>query len=494
MASLVKTRILVSLVVLGTLSPRAIAFPQSGTASQPVVVERQFPVASLTEDFEVLRRALDEAHGGFDRFATRGEVHARLDRHRARLDRPMDVATFAGIVAEAIAELRDGHARLELDSVSASALSSANVFPIRVALEGDRLVAQWNDASGDTVVRPGMEIRRINQRSASEVISRLLPKVPGDGFIETGRRVRLAREFAALYWLYVERADHFTIEASGPSARFVTVTLPGVRERERLGARNPVNAQFASKMASMDGPPGSLSVELLPNGIAHLRVRYFDGEDFPARLDSAFRQIRERGCTKLVLDLRGNPGGVDEYGALLVGHFMERPFRYFDRIRLTSIAPSFATWLPRTFISIREGTVKSPDGGFLVSPALHSGVAEQQPSAIPFRGRVVVLVDGGTFSTAADVAAQLRSAGHAVFVGEETGGGYEGNTSGLNASIVLPNSRLRTKIMMYGYWNAVRKPAVRGRGTVPDQVVARRTADVLAGVDPQLARALGLLR
>jgi len=138
--------------------------------------------------------------------------------------------------------------------------------------------------------------------------------------------------------------------------------------------------------------------------------------------------------------------------------------------------------------------MKSPDGGYLVTPASHPGVAEQQPNANPFRGRVVVLIDGGTFSTAADVAAQLRSAGHAMFVGEETGGGYEGNTSGLNASIVLPNSRLRTKIMMYGYWNAVRKPEVRGRGTMPDHVVARRTADVLAGVDPQLKRALGLLR
>jgi C-terminal processing protease CtpA/Prc len=105
-----------------------------------------------------------------------------------------------------------------------------------------------------------------------------------------------------------------------------------------------------------------------------------------------------------------------------------------------------------------------------------------------------VLIDGGSFSTTADVAAQLRSRERATFVGEETGGTYEGNTSGLNALIVLPNSRLGLKIMMYGYWNAVRAPASPGRGTLPDHLVSRRVGDILRGTDPTLERAITLAR
>jgi hypothetical protein len=104
-----------------------------------------------------------------------------------------------------------------------------------------------------------------------------------------------------------------------------------------------------------------------------------------------------------------------------------------------------------------------------------------------------VLIDGGTFSTAADVAAQLRSMGRATFIGEETGGGYEGNTSGLNALIVLPNSRQRLRIMMYDYWNAVKPPATRSRGTMPDRAVLRRVSDVLRGSDPVLEEAIRIL-
>ena len=91
-----------------------------------------------------------------------------------------------------------------------------------------------------------------------------------------------------------------------------------------------------------------------------------------------------------------------------------------------------------------------------MTTALHPEVGEQQPARQPFLGRLIVLIDGGSFSTTADVAAHLRSWRRATLVGEETGGGYEGNTSGLNALVVLPHSRLRFNVMMYGYWNAVR--------------------------------------
>src|SRR5688500_255066 len=357
-----------AMVVLGVCLVADDAWAQAA-GGRPPDAESSLSVPALVEDFDVVRRALEEAHGGFDRFSSRADIQRRLDHHRARLDRPMSVTAFAAILAEAIAELRDGHARLELDSVTAARLSGAHVFPVRVALEGERLIARWNDAAGDTVLRPGMEIRRINSRPAMEIIATLLPKVSRDGFIESGRRTRLAREFASLYWLYVDHTDRFTIEAADDGGRVVTVTLPGVLERERLAAPNPINAHLATNFARLDGPPGNITVALLPNAIARLRIRGFGGERFPVVLDSAFQLIRDRGVEKLVLDLRGNGGGVDEYGALLVSHFKERPFRYFDHIRVTSIAPSFATWLERTFAEMRAGTVPHPDAGFLVTPA-----------------------------------------------------------------------------------------------------------------------------
>jgi hypothetical protein len=484
-----------------TLVSSALMLSASLLRAQPDVPARpadpgaQLSAAAAQADFEMLRRALEEAHGGFDRFATRAELDRRMAAHRARLNRPVSRRVFAGIVAEAIAELRDGHARLELDSLTSAALASARVLPLRVQLESDRVMVQLNDSPGDSTIRPGMQLLRINGRPVADIVGALLPKVSGDGFIETGRRARLARDFASLLWLYVEQANSYTVTARDTEGRSITSTLAGVIERDRRTIVNPVNAVIVENMARLDEPRGNIALQFFDTtAIARLRIRAFDGQGFPATLDSAFGAIREKGTKALILDLRGNGGGVDEYGALLVSYFVEQPFRYFDYIHLTTIAPSFATWLPRTFDAVRAGTVPDPNGGFRVTPAYHPGVGEHQPASHPFLGKLVVLIDGGSFSTTADVAAQLRSRERAIFVGEETAGTYEGNTSGLNALIVLPNSRLGLKIMMYGYWNAVRAPAKPGRGTRPDHVVARRVGDLLRGIDPALERAINLAR
>jgi len=438
---------------------------------------------AMRQDFDVLRAALEEAHGGLHRYVDRKELDRRLTAYRARLDRPLSHNEFAFILSEAIAEVRDGHAHLELDSLTARALDDAKVLPLRVALEDDRLVVRSNDAPNDSVVRPGMQLLSINGRPCETLIRTLLPAVSGDGFIETGKRARIAAGLPQLYWLFIEQTTSYRIVARNAAGRTVETTLGGITERERRSTHNPVNAELEGQLARLDAPAGNVALEWRGEPrVARLSVRAFDGEDFPSKLDSVFRVLRERGTTSLILDLRGNRGGVDEYGALLLSHLVDHPFRYFDRITVTTVAPSFATWLPRTFESMRTGTVADPGGGYRVTTALHTGVGPQPPAANPFLGKLVVLIDGGSFSTTADVAAHLRSWRRATFVGEETGGGYAGNTSGLNALIVLPNSRLKTKVMMYGYWNAV-APEPGGRGVVPEHVVPTRVVDLLRGTD-----------
>lgn len=451
------------------------------------------PIVELRQDFDALRNALEQAHGGLYRFASRAEVNRRFDAYRARLDAPMTALAFAGIVFEFVAEMRDGHAAIGLDSLTTARLASARTLPVLVNLEGDRFIITSNDTPADTMLHPGMEIIRINGRTPSELMATLVPKASHDGFIELARRARVARGLPTYYWLFANQTDQFTIEARDDQGRQRRVTLPGITPSERRASANPVNAQMRAGLARLDRPSGRITLDMA-NAIPRLNVPAFAGARFAAELDSVFSLIRESKTDRLILDLRENGGGVDSYGALLVGHFMDRAFRYFDHIRMATIAPSFAPWPERTVAQFRAGTVQQSDGSFLVTAAIHPGVGEQNPSSAPYRGRLVVLIDDETFSTAADVAAQLRSSGRAVFVGTETGGGYEGNTSGPTVPLTLPNSKLRFGVRLFDYWNAVAPPAMTGRGTIPDHDAPITVADALRGVDVALERARSLLR
>ena len=463
------------------------------TASLAAAPQADLPPAALQHDFDVLRRAIEEVHGGLYRFTPQADLDKRFDAARAVLTAPMSRLAYIGVLSEALAHVRDGHMQLEYDEATNAALSAARLLPLRVVSEAGTIVVTSNDTSANDTIRPGMELVSINGRSIGDITQLILPKLSGDGFIETGKAYRMARNFARLYWLFVDQAVTFTVTARSADGKAVTAALEGVTSAARAESANPVNAVMSANVEKLDAPKETVSLRF-PRGdsVGVLRVRAFTGGTFQANVAAAFATLRNKGTKTLILDLRGNGGGVDMDGAALVSHFVARPFRYFDHIKVTTVKPSFATWRPDTFDNLKAGTSPAPDGGFLVLPRLHPGVAEQPPAAAPFLGRVVVLIDGGTFSTAADVCAQIRSLTKATFIGEETGGGFEGNTSGLNAQIVLPRSGLRLRIQMYGYWNAVRG-GQPGRGTLPDITIVRRTADTLAGRDAALERALALI-
>ena len=57
-----------------------------------------------------------------------------------------------------------------------------------------------------------------------------------------------------------------------------------------------------------------------------------------------------------------------------------------------------------------------------------------------------MITNGGSFSVTADFASLFHNENRGIIVGEETGGGYEGNTSGFSKILVLPNSKLRANL------------------------------------------------
>ena len=57
---------------------------------------------------------------------------------------------------------------------------------------------------------------------------------------------------------------------------------------------------------------------------------------------------------------------------------------------------------------------------------------------------------------------------------------------------MIPNSKLRIRIPIYEYWNAVSGYDGKRRGTRPDYLVPTKLTDLLRGEDPQLDLALKL--
>src|SRR6266404_4477353 len=395
--------------LLGVAGPRALSALTSGPLI-PAVGEA-LPPAETQADFDLIRKSLEEAHSGLYRYSSKPEMDRAFAAERSKLSRPLTKAEFMAVLIETLAQIRCGHTGLTPDEETQKELAGARMFPLRIMIEGRRLMVQSNDTPDDRTISPGMEILEINGRKPADILNRILPKLAADGDIETGKRVRLQRSFGQNYWLFVEKTEEITVRARDAAGTTVTSKMLGVEDSDRKKnlTHNPLNAELQASIGKLQWTSENLAMRFLKDPeIAEIHIGGFGGSKYPQWMEDTFRTLREKGTRALIIDLRGNGGGADMYGAMLVSYLTDKPFRYFDHIDVKTINPSFkehSDWRADREGQLRERLEPNPAGGYFVTVKGHPGVAEQQPGKYPFLGQVLVLIDGGTFSTAADFCA-----------------------------------------------------------------------------------------
>ena len=483
----------------------AIAHTQTGAGNIPATQAPraigELSPAQMQADFDLLRHALEEAHPGLYRYSTKAEMDRGFDAQRAKLSGPMTKLQFEVVVAQTLASIRCGHTRMHWDPEIEAAMRNARTFPLRVVFEGTRLMVLLNQTPDDHTICPGMELVSINGRPVADLVRRFWVVNYADGDIETAKRHDIAQDFAKDYWWLVEQPENFTVTATDrASSRTVVAKLAGVTEAERGANHNHVNDDMQAGLAKVRGESYErLSLRFLKDpDIAEIRIPSFTGDDYPRWIEDTFRNLREKGTKTLIIDLRGNGGGEDSYGVMLVSYLTDKPFRYADHVTVKTITWSFQDhWDAKPLNAeqlahIREGLVPNPAGGFFVTEKLQECLGEKQPGKFPFLGDVFILIDGATFSTAADFCAVTHHLKRTIFIGEETAGAYYGNNSGTEPAVTLPNSNVCFGLPLCASWNAVSGYAGKRRGTIPDRVVEIKTADLLRGVDAPLDLALEL--
>ena len=102
------------------------------------------------------------------------------------------------------------------------------------------------------------------------------------------------------------------------------------------------------------------------------------------------------------------------------------------------------------------------------------------------------MINGLSFSAAAEFCAVAKNNSRGKFIGEETGGTYCGNTSGNFVDTTLPHSQISISLPTTKYTMAVKETKYWNRGIIPDYVVTPTIFDIIRSVDVQLNYAIKL--
>ncbi len=84
-----------------------------------------------------------------------------------------------------------------------------------------------------------------------------------------------------------------------------------------------------------------------------------------------------------------------------------------------------------------------------------------------FDGKVYIIISPITYSGGSEFSNMAYSNTDAIFVGQETGGGYLGNTSGYGREVILPNSKIIMDIPALQFVMNVKPKIPFGRGVIP---------------------------
>jgi C-terminal processing protease CtpA/Prc len=212
-------------------------------------------------------------------------------------------------------------------------------------------------------------------------------------------------------------------------------------------------------------------------------------------LSESFREINERNTEHLIIDLRNNEGGKEVYGSLLLSYLMDQEFPYYDYLDISQKKRfSFSEYasVPLAFKFLKTLFKQTDSGGYEWRG--HKNCGLQKPAKNNYQGNVYVLINGGSYSVATEFASVLKSLHRAVFIGEETGGGYYGNTSGFFAIVKLPHSDLELGIPLVGFYSKVQPTQYENRGVFPDYEIRPSVSGVLSKKDEVLDYALKIVK
>lgn len=197
-----------------------------------------------------------------------------------------------------------------------------------------------------------------------------------------------------------------------------------------------------------------VSTERLSGGVFLIELNNFTA-NAPLLFRGALREFVESGDTKLILDLRGNPGGYLEAAVDMASWFL----------------PSGRVVVTEDYAGHEKNVVHRSRGYDIFNENL----------------RMVVLVDKGTASASEILADALRHWGIATLVGSDTFG------KGSVQELVPITSDTSLKITV-ARWVGPDGKAIPDAGIAPDVSVKVSDEDIEAGLDPQKEKAMELLK
>lgn len=456
--------------------------------------DKKYSPQELTEDLSTLRNILETKHPSLYWYTPKDSMDYFFNVSGISIRDSMTENQFAWFtLAPLIAKIHCGHTSLMRSRSWEKFVRNKMIptFPLFMKVWKDTMMVVGS-INRDSLVPRGSFVTAINGIPVKRIENVLFQYMPTDGYEENLNYIKLSADFPYyfrnVFGLFPFYKINFTDSTGISKETMIPWWYPKIdsslenkkEKRPRLSRTEKMHQYRSIKTDST---------------VAVIDLNAFTKGNLNSFFRKSFREIKKKNIQNLILDLRVNGGGEINKAVRLAKYILDKPFVVADSAYSISknfnpygkyIGKSFWNNLALLFI-----TKKRADGKF------HFGYWEQHQfkpkKKFHFDGQVYILTNGLTFSAGSLFCDFAKGQKNVTLVGENTGGGWYGNSGILIPDITLPKTGLRVRLPFFRLI-APHHPAEKGTGVMPDWYIGPNWRDVLSGRDTKMEDVLQYIR
>lgn len=453
--------------------------------------DKKYSKEELQQDYTLLRNVLEKKHPSLYWYTPKDSMDYFFNEGYKAINDSMTEMQFGWkILAPLTSTIHCGHTSFIMSKGWNKFIQHKRIpsFPLYLKLWNDTMVVTYNLNKGDSVIKKGTIITSINGIRSNEISNIMFDYMVEDGYSENVNYIRLSTSFPYF---------HRNIFGLYKTYNVGYLDSTGLEKNISISYFNPpVDSQAKIKeeekaLKKMNKTKGRENIRSLQfdSSFALMTINSFSKGHLKNFFKRSFRKLHKENIQNLVIDIRANGGGdIDNY-VLLTKFLRNTPFKVADTAY--SRSKNFKTYTSHISSGFFDNlglmflTHKEKDGNY------HFGFWERHTFTPKrknhFDGDVYILTNGLTFSASSLFCNSVKGQQNISLVGEETGGGWYGNSGIMIPDIKLPNTKLRVRLPFFRIvqYNHIAK---KGTGVIPDIYIGPVYKDVINDVDTKMEK------
>jgi len=389
-------------------------------------------------------------------YTPKDSVDFAFEMAKSKITADLNVLEFHKIIAPLVALSREDHTNVYLPELVSEKINKEIKFlPFTVVFLGKQLYVVKNGSDFEELDLQGKVIESINGETPVEIAEKVGGLFASDGYIKPVKYSDLERfKFSVYYFYYYGKVNEFKIKFKG-------VTEPVIIKSKNVRAINECFKKRYSERNIKDARD-LLEFKILNDSTAYLGIHSFSNSDIKEEskekslkifLENSFKTINKNNIQTLIVDVSKNSGGTEGNEGLLYSYFGEN-YQKYKSVKAKTQKAILDNGIDKPIKLKTYGlieriftTKKEADGSIVRTQLFGNGLmAFKKEPKNKFKGNTYVIISPVTYSGGSEFSNMMYTNDLATFVGQETGGGYLGNTSGYMPELVLPNSQIEIRI------------------------------------------------